>query len=260
MTLFLLKLAVTPTLLVLISILQQRLGHRVGGIFTGLPVSFGIISCFVAIEQGQVYVQHSTGAMMMGMVAFVFFCITYLECAKKHGGLFSICVSLAVYLAVAIPLSLMPLPLPMQFTLALLFPLAGFYYLKKQVHHKIAAAIKPPSLGLRAGASVAFLLLVTFLAYMLPPIWLGILAILPIVTSIMLVFSHRDYGNKILSRLVLGVFTGSYGSLAFLAVLAWAPLDWGIAATFTLATTAALLAASITNIFSRKERLEPMAD
>jgi hypothetical protein len=254
MILFLLKLIVTPALLVLVSLIQRKFGHRIGGIFMGLPVNFGVTSAFVAVEQGQAYVQSSAGPMMIGLVAIMPFYVIYLECAKRYTWPISILASLAAYFAIAFPLGLSPLPTFVQLGLSLIAPIGVLAYLKKQSHDKTTASAAGRTLWLRAITGVIVVFVITLLAHMLPPQALGLLAIAPVANSIMLVFSHRDYGKKVLNHFVLGAVTGIYGSIAFLAVLAWIPATWGTAIAFTLATVAALLATAVINGFSGKRR------
>ncbi len=255
MSLFLLKLMTTPALLVLISLLQRKFGHKIGGLFTGLPLNVGPVVVFLAIEQGQAYVQHNTGTMFAGMVAVPFYFIAYLSCARRRNWVTSILASLAVYCVIVFALGELALPRGIEFALALIAPLACLFYLGRQKDWGAAAAIGQQTLWLRAAAGAAFLVAVTLLAHILPPRAIGVISILPLFLTIMLVFSHRDYGANVLNHLVLGATAGNYGILAFLAVLAYAPLQWTGLIIFPMSFAAAIVVAVLVNLILGKTRI-----
>jgi hypothetical protein len=247
MSLFLLKLALTPSLLLFVSWLQRRFGHHWSGIFTGLPLNVGPMAIFLSAEEGLDYVRADIGVMALALVAHMFYFLTYLVCAKRYGWLISITASLVVYSICAYSLLHVVggASDAVKFALCFFSPIIVLVYLKKQKEWNATPTVGRQTIWLRAAVGVGCLLLATYLAHVAPPALVGVLAVGPVFNTVMLVFSHHDYGRTVLNSLVLGSLIGIYGSMAFLGVLKYAPHTWPQVLIFILAFASAALVATI---------------
>jgi len=84
-------------------------------------------------------------------------------------------------------------------------------------------------------------LLVTYLANHLGPRLSGLLAMFPVMSTVLVGFSHRQSGGQFATRLLRGMVYGYFGFACFCAVLALTLPELGIGAAFILALTIALL-------------------
>ena len=80
----------------------------------------------------------------------------------------------------------------------------------------------------------------TYAAGRLGPVVGGILAALPVLASILAVFTHARYGADAVTELLRGMLGGMAGFVCFCALVAALAEPAGVAATFVVATVAAL--------------------
>ncbi|KTC43946.1 hypothetical protein AO269_25930 [Pseudomonas putida] len=69
MTVFYLKLLITPLLMLSISIAAKRWGTHVGGLLSGLPVTSAVVMLFLSLEQGPGFVAICVAALAFYVVA-----------------------------------------------------------------------------------------------------------------------------------------------------------------------------------------------
>jgi len=101
-------------------------------------------------------------------------------------------------------------------------------------------------LALRLLAGALLTVTVTWLASTLGARWSGLLAVFPILGTILAVFSHRASGAACVATLLRAMVTGLQSFALFCFVLALALPAWGIAAAFGLAAAAALTVQAVT--------------
>ena len=94
----------------------------------------------------------------------------------------------------------------------------------------------------RALAAMALVLVLTGISAALGPHLSGLLAPFPIITSVLAVFSHGEFGAARTLVLLRNFLLGFYGFAAFCFVLAISLPSLTTAVAFSLATAAALLA------------------
>ena len=79
----------------------------------------------------------------------------------------------------------------------------------------------------------------------------GLLAMLPIIGTILAVFAQRSGGPSHGIGVQRGILSGLFGTAAFLAVVAWAVTTWGIAPAFLGAiATVAVVQAIVLRVIS----------
>jgi hypothetical protein len=111
----------------------------------------------------------------------------------------------------------------------------------------------------RALSALLLVLAVTIAADALGPTLSGQLAAFPVLTSVLLVFTHLTRGAVEVQTLIRAFLLGFYGFAVFSLVLALALDDLSTAASFALATVAAMamqlaMTARVRRPFSRRAR------
>lgn len=234
-----LKLLVIPGFLLLISLAGKRWGPSVAGWLSGLPVVVGPILLFLAIEQGQVFAAQAATAALSAMFAMIAFCVTYAQVAQRLSWPWALTMAVLVWASVAVVLSLIPPSLALSMIAAATALLAAPYLFPSVQPVISGPAPKSDKLLLRMMAGALLTLAVTLLASTVGERWSGLLAVFPVLGSVMAVFSQQTRGPAFTAALLRATATGMYSFAAFCLVLAlalprfgWTGFALGIGASF----------------------------
>jgi len=230
MRVLMLKLLVIPGFLLLISLAGKRWGPSVAGWLSGLPVVVGPILFFLAIEQGQVFAAQSATAALSAMFAMIAFCVTYAQVAQRARWPVALTISLLVWAMVAVALSLIPSSLVFSGIAAATALLAAPYLFPAVQPLPGGPVPKSDKLLLRMAAGALLTLAVTLLASTVGDRWSGLLAVFPVLGSVMAVFSQQTRGPAFTAALLRATATGMYSFAAFCLVLALALPSMGLGA------------------------------
>jgi uncharacterized membrane protein (GlpM family) len=225
-----LKLLVIPLFLLLISLAGKRWGPSVAGWLSGLPVVVGPILFFLAIEQGEQFAAQSATAALSAMFAMIAFCVTYAQVAQRTGWPLALLVSLAVWTLAASLLSLVPASLVFSTCAAATALLAAPYLFPAVQPLASGPTPKSDKLILRMVAGAVLTLVVTLLASTVGERWSGLLAVFPVLGSVMAVFSQQSRGPAFTAALLRATATGMYSFAAFCLVVALALPSMGLKA------------------------------
>ncbi|WLG47118.1 hypothetical protein [Pseudomonas sp. FP1740] len=217
-----LKLLVIPGFLLLISLAGKRWGPSVAGWLSGLPVVVGPILLFLAIEQGQVFAAQAATAALSAMFAMIAFCVTYAQVAQRLSWPWALTMAVLVWASVAVVLSLIPPSLALSMIAAATALLAAPYLFPSVQPVISGPAPKSDKLLLRMMAGALLTLAVTVLASTVGERWSGLLAVFPVLGSVMAVFSQQTRGPSFTAALLRATATGMYSFAAFCLVLALA--------------------------------------
>ena len=245
-----LKLLLVPAFVLLVSLAGRRYGPSMAGWLAGLPVVAGPILFFLAWEQGPVFAHGAAVLGLSAVAATVSFCLAYAHACRRLPWPLALAVSVGVWVVMALLLSALPpspwLALAVAAVALLLAP-----HLSPQVAPIVAGReMGPVELAIRVAAGAALTLGVTLASERLGPVWSGLLAVFPVLTLVLAVFSHRGQGAAYTAALLRALVTGLYAFAAFCFVLAHTVPHVGVLAAFGAATLAALVAQA----FTRKRR------
>ncbi|WLH14598.1 hypothetical protein PSH58_09935 [Pseudomonas hefeiensis] len=216
----LLKLLVIPAFLLLISLAGRRWGPSVAGWLSGLPVVVGPILLFLALEQGEAFAAQSATAALSAMFAMIAFCVVYARVAQHRDWPWALGIALGVWALVAMVLSWLPASLPLSSVIAIVALLAAPYLFPTVRPVMTGPAPKSDKLLLRMVAGALLTLAVTLLASTVGERWSGLLAVFPVLGSVMAVFSQQTRGAAFTAALLRATATGMYCFSAFCLTLA----------------------------------------
>lgn len=182
----------------------------------------GPILFFLAIEQGEAFAAQSATAALSAMFAMIAFCVTYAQVAQRAGWPWALTISLSVWAGVAVVLSLIPPSLVFSVIAAATALLAAPYLFPSVQPIVSGPAPKSDKLLLRMIAGALLTLAVTLLASTVGERWSGLLAVFPVLGSVMAVFSQQTHGPAFTAALLRATATGMYSFAAFCLVLALA--------------------------------------
>lgn len=242
MTLLALKLTLVPFFILTITLAADRFGPRVGVWLGGLPVVFGPITLLIALEQGGDFARASVIAGLAAMVAVVCFYVGYARLCLHVAWPRAQAGATLLWLGGALAASFAAHHL-MSALLAATIAIALGTLLAPRVEpdtRRRGSALR--ELAVRAAAGAALTVAATAIAEGMGAEAAGIVAMFPVVGSVMAVFSQRDCGAIYASAFLSGVARGLWSMLAFGTVLSLTLREGFVAVPFLLATAAMMIA------------------
>ncbi len=219
MTLFLLKLTLTPLLMWLVSLAARRWGPAIGGLLAGLPLTSGPISIFLFLEQGPNFAAEAATPSLVAVAGVAWFSMGY-SCFAGRGSIHLCATAGIVCFAIAVTFlnSLHP-GLLLAVGLALASVLAALLVIAPG--DSVPAKVEYPSwdLPLRAATATCLVIFVTFSARVLGPALSGILSPVPVVAWPLCIFVHFHQGPAAAASVLRGIARGAFGVCAFYAVI-----------------------------------------
>ncbi|MDR3415212.1 MAG: hypothetical protein P4L83_03410 [Nevskia sp.] len=241
MTLLALKLLLVPLLVCAISLAGHRWGPGVAGWLSGFPVISAPVLLFLAIDQGTGFAAAAAVGTLSAVTAILCFGIAYAWAACRYTWLPSLGLSLGIYAVAVAAIDTLAPPL----WAAAAMTLGAMLAAPRLFPHPPPPQswTSPPALNLpfRMLAGAVLVLLVTGFAQRLGARLSGMLAMFPVLGSVLAVFSHRQLGAGFVVPLLRGMVYGYYAFAAFCLALALALPALGIATSFLLALACAML-------------------
>lgn len=236
-----LKLALSPTLILIASLAARRWGVLVAGWIAGFPLTSGPVSIFLAVEQNLDFAAAAARGTLVGVIAMVGFCLAYARLAPAHGPAVSMIGGLACLLAAAAALIVLEPALPVTLGLLAATILASLAAIPRVA---VRPAPAPPpwwDIPARMIVAVGLVFGLTEFADRLGPDLSGLISPVPVFASVLAVFTHRHQGGAAVAELLRGVVLGSVSFSVFFLVVALALGPLGLVASYSLAALAAAL-------------------
>jgi hypothetical protein len=250
----LLKVVLGPSLVVGASLAARRFGSRVGGVVAGVPAITGSILLVLALDHGRGFASDSATGALLGMVGAVAFVLTYAAISRRFGWPAALAGGWAAFALVAAALR----PVHEGPVVALLIGAAAI---------SVTLTLLPRTPGLRATGQdsrpawdlvlrVAFTLVpivaITAAAKALGPQLSGLLAAIPVVSPVLIAFTHSQFGAAEAARVLHGVTTGWIGYAVFCFTVSVGLRSLGTGEAFLLAVAAMLVVQISMLLFARR--------
>jgi hypothetical protein len=241
MSLWALKVILTPLLVAAATLAARRWGLMMGGWLAGLPLISGPISIFLALEQGPAFAAQAAHGALLGLLAVVAFCVIYACSATKLAWPASLMSALGVYLLTAWGLSLVTSSLVLSSVSVVLLVGVAYRTISVPVARPFLVAAPWWDLPVRMATATAMVLLITNGAEYLGPKWSGLLSPFPVFACVMAVFSQIQGGAMAVHRLLRGMIIGCLGAASFLVVVGLAVERSGLVLVYVLAASIAVV-------------------
>jgi len=209
MGLLLLKLVMTPVFIGGASLGARRWGPAFGGWIISLPLTSGPVALFLALDRGAVFAAATAEASLAGCIGIAAYGVVYARSAGRNAWPFALAAGLAGWLLAAIAIQpLLQWPVPALFVLvALVIGLAALL-MPGGVSENAAVVWSRWDVPLRMTVATSVVIAVTAAAPVLGAGTSGLLAMLPIMTTILAVFTHRTGGISHAISVQRGVLSG----------------------------------------------------
>lgn len=212
----LLKLLIVPLFLAGISVAARRWGPQVGGLLAGFPVVTGPILYFLSLEQGVPFAAKAAQGSLLAVVACIAFGVAYSHGSRRLAWPLTVILGLSSWSAAALVLSQLQVGLPVAAGLTLLALAASPLLLPSGLESaQPAQPLSRMELAARMVAGAALVVAVTAVAGVVGTRWAGLMAMFPVLGTVLGVFSHRRSGPLFVARLFRGMFRGFYSFATF---------------------------------------------
>jgi hypothetical protein len=237
--LFLLKLLLVPSLIALVTLAGRRWGPAIAGWLSAFPIVAGPILLAIALEQGAGFAALAAANTLTAVLAILVFSIAYARSAR-HGMPRAMASALLAYAAAVVVLQAVTLPLWAGFVLVVAGLLAAPALFGPAPRQDGPGGKPANDLPWRMLAGAVLSLSVTYAAASLGPRLSGLFAMFPVMSTVLVGFSHRANGPGFAVALLRGMITGYYAFAVFCVTLSLLLHDGAIGPAFLSATGAAL--------------------
>ncbi len=245
MSLILIKILVTVSIVLALSVVAERVSPRWAGMLGGYPLGTAIVLIFIAYEEGPAFAQISAVHTLAGLTANLAVFAAYglaLTLWRKCHYLIATAGALVAFFAVGIPLSRVEFTLISSvafITVVIILCLVAF---KRFPDMRIEKAVRLSFwvTGVRAATACFVVLSITGLAEQLGPEMAGVLAGFPSTVLPMVVIIHFTYGPAPVLTIIKHFPKGLGAMITFGVVyslyLQQLGLLWGTVLSFVAAT------------------------
>jgi hypothetical protein len=235
-----LKLCLVPSLIWMVTLAGRRWGPAVAGWLSAFPIVAGPILLAIALEQGPLFAARAAEGTLLAVVAILIFSIVYAWVARRFGIAGSMaCALLAWALAVA-GLQAITVPLAAGFVLVWFALLVAPRLFPRMETTEPASAVRPKDLPWRMLAGAALVLSVTFAAAHIGARLSGFFAMFPVMSTVLVGFSHVYAGRAFAAALLRGMVAGYFAFSVFCLVVSLLLRQASIGVAFCAALVCAL--------------------
>ena len=257
-----LEVLIAPVLVALATVVGRRWGARAGGLVSAFPAVVGPVLLIIAQQRGEVAAQRAAGATLLGLVALSSFALAYARTARATPWPASLAAGWACAIAAAATAgwALGGAGLGAALAAAVLSIAAARSALPRPAEqpHLGSSQTRPRvDIVLRMVLTAVLIVLLTIASELLGPVIGGMLAALPVLASVLAVFTHRVHGSDATIGLLGGMLTGMAGFVAFCAAVALLVVPAGTALAFAVATACAVAAQAVMLIVRSVDRFLP---
>ncbi|MFH1425812.1 MAG: hypothetical protein ABIG66_00030 [Candidatus Kerfeldbacteria bacterium] len=239
---FILKLTVTVTIVVGLSIIAEKASPRIAGLLSGYPTGSAIALFFFGLEIGPDFAAQSAFYNMVGIAATLAFTFFYYKASQKYGMAGSALLSVAGYLIITWLLHF----IEPNIYLAVGIPAAAillFVFLFRRIKNVRVENTIPLStnvLLIRALFAVSIILVITGVARLIGPAWAGLFSAFPTTILPLVLIIHYTYGKKHVHTIIKNVPAGIFSVVLYSLTISFAypayGVYWGTLAAFGVAT------------------------
>jgi hypothetical protein len=255
--LLLLKLTLSPLLIIIVTLVTRRWGMGVGGWLASLPINAGPILLFYALEQGTAFAASAAQFTISSVLGVATSCLAYGWIAQRCNWPICLIGAWAVFFATVALLRFVPLPLAP----ALVVSVAVLFVAREllpAVGPVAISAVRPRfDLPMRIAATLALILSLTYLAGWLGARLSGLLTAFPVASAVVGAFSHAQQGRDAAVSFFRGMLGGMHGFCVFCAVLSLTLPTYGVPTAFALALSAQFVINGLS--LWRRQRESPIA-
>ena len=202
--LFLLKLILAPILVAAATLVARRWGPKAGGILVGFPLSTGPIFLFLAIEQGLAFAERAAVGILFGLVGVAAFALAYIAASRRTGWIGSLALAALCFLVVSACISRIESGVIGAGLAAYAALGVAILVIGHRRYDRVRRAQPWWDLWLRMVAATILTLAITEAAGWLGPVLSGVVGTYPVVSSVVVTFTHNQWGRDAAVAMIRG--------------------------------------------------------
>ncbi len=258
MDLLLLKVAIAPFFVGIVSLFAVRYGHRAAGWLVALPINTGTIVFVLTLTEGADFAAAAALGALLGVVSSSVFVIVYARSALRYR--WSLCLGLAIagFGVSTVLLSQVAEPAVVALAAAVLAVTVALL-LVPTPQASVAPAWAPRrEIPLRMLTAALLVATITTGASTLGARLSGLLSPIPVFTITLVIFTHSRHGPSPVFVFLKGLQYGLYSFAAFCAVVGVLLVPYGLAVAFGSGLLAVLAVfAVVRRLLSRRPAGRP---
>ena len=237
-----LKVAIAPAFVGLVSLIALRYGHRAAGWIVALPITTGTILLVLTLADGTAFAASAAVGALLGIISTCAFCIGYARTAPRYSWPVCLVVAAAGFVISTLILSWLPELVAVDLVGSVLALCVVLAVLPKPAGAAKASPAPQWEIPLRMLTAAGIVLVITTVAENLGSQLSGLLSPIPVFTITLVIFTHSREGPAPVFVFLRGLQYGLFSFAAFCAVVAVLLVPFGIGVAF-VAGLGALLAA-----------------
>lgn len=236
----LLKVAIAPAFIGLVSFIALRYGHRAAGWVVALPITTGTILLVLTETRGTAFASSAALGALLGIVSICAFTIGYARSAPRYPWLVCLGVAAAGFVVSTLVLSRVPELVLVDLVGSVLALCVVLVVLPKPTGSAKATQLPGWEIPLRMLTAAVIVLVITTAAENLGSQLSGLLSPLPVFTITLVIFTHSREGPTPVFVFLRGLQYGLFSFAAFCAVVAVLLVPYGIGIAFAVGIGALL--------------------
>jgi len=217
-----LKLTLVPLFLLIVSMSGKWWGPAVAGWLAGLPVVAGPILFLLVLAHGPAFGAHAALLSLSAILASEAFNFAYAWTCRVRPWPVALAAGLGAWLISAFGLSYLPATPAWSAFVALAAVCLGQSCLPRSTAVAAGAPLTRTDLIARMAAGATLTIVVTSISGRAGASWSGLLAVFPLLGTILCVSSQRAHGAAFVVSLVRGMVLGRFSFASFCLALAFA--------------------------------------
>jgi hypothetical protein len=196
-SLFFLKVAIAPVIVLSVSFLQRRYGDRFGGWLIGLPITTGPFIFIIALQEGTAFAAHTTRGVLLGQMALIAFCWSYAYAALRTPWYLSITLGTLACLLTGLVITQVKISIWVSTPMLVLTWLVAMKWWPSA--HALTQKISAPKWELPVRILVTLILLIS-LSAAAPHVGAkvaGALSTYPVIASVLGAFNQKRFGADV---------------------------------------------------------------
>ncbi|MBV8289915.1 MAG: hypothetical protein JOZ35_23625 [Hyphomicrobiales bacterium] len=238
-----LKVAMTATIVVIVSVAAERSGPFVAALIAALPTAAGATYIILAFEHPPAFIAAAAIGSLAANAAVAIFALTYTALAQRHGIVLSVAVATLLWFGIAAALRLVEWT---PATALVLNAVVFAFTIALSARYRDAAVPRNSvrrtryDIPLRAAAAALVVAAVTTASHWIGSFASGVFAVFPIVLATFVVIMHPRAGGKAAAAVLAHAQPVLVGlPLGFLGVhylAGWIGVWWSLAAGLAIST------------------------
>lgn len=249
--LLLLKLAVPPVLVAVISLAARAWGPTVGALLMGLPWLTGPVLFFLTLEKGTGFGVGACAGILLGVVCLCAYMLVWAVASAALPWPLCLAAASAAFTAAAWATQEIRFDLVTAAGLAALCLLLTYLLLPRAASTGMLAPLPWWDIPARMVATVVLVAVISTTADLLGPQLSGVVATFPVIVSVVGAFTHSQWGRDAIRHMLRSLALSLLAFVVFFLVVGLALPVVGLVGSYLVALVAALLMSSVVLVASR---------